>query len=86
MVRPVKPNTERTTEHPYRGVFVFVRRTPPNNVRKCSVFANNVRQARRGEPAAPNALPRSRRGMGVSLQISNRPPEPHGQSFREFLP
>lgn len=42
MVR-LKPNTERTTEHPYRGVFVFVRRTPTNNVRKCSLFAENVR-------------------------------------------
>lgn len=34
----------RTHEHPLRGVFVFVLRTPTNNVRKCScsskMFAN----------------------------------------------
>ena len=42
MVR-LEPNTVPNTEHPYRGVFVFVRRTPSNNVRKCSVFAKNVR-------------------------------------------
>ena len=29
-------NTVANNEHPYRGVFVFVRRTPPNNVRQCS--------------------------------------------------
>ena len=31
-----KANTVANNEHSLRRVFVFVRRTPPNNVRQCS--------------------------------------------------
>ena len=75
----MKPNTERTTEHPYRGVFVFVREHPPNNVRECSLFAKNVRSYRTitpliGCPEVPS-IPHGHtyaHGMASSAQIDGR--------------